>query len=71
MALQDSARAAANAQSLQAARLAVESKVSDMASIPMGEADVQLQADEPNTAAAARRKSRVAFGKNYSGGVQI
>lgn len=71
MALQDSARAAAEAQTLQAARLAAETKAADVAAIPMGEADVQLQVDAPNSAAAARRKRRTAFGQNYSGGVQI
>lgn len=70
-ALQANAKAAADSQAQIAARSKVEDKVSQAAATPLGTADVQLDADQADSVTATAQKRKVAFGRNYSGGVQI
>ncbi len=71
--LQATAKAAADQQSMLAARQAAEQAASDIASTPLDTADVQLDANPTESASATRRNKRAAFGKNYtsSSGVSI
>ena len=69
--LMQNAPATAAQQGQLAARSAAEAKASAAVSQPLDSADVQLQADSPDSAAASRNKRRAAFGRNYSTGVSI
>lgn len=70
-ALAASATAAADSQSQLAARSAAEAKAKDAASSPLATADVQLDANAPDSVTATRAKRKAAYGRNYSGGVSI
>lgn len=70
-ALMQSAKAAADQQAQMAARNAAEDKARDAASAPLASADVQLEVQPSESAAATRRNRKAAFGRNYSGGVSI
>lgn len=69
--LMQNAEATAAQQGQLAARSAAEAKAATAVSQPLGTADVQLQPDSPDSAAAVRNKRRASFGKNYSTGVSI
>ena len=70
-ALQQSAKSAADAQAQVAARSVAEDKASTSAATPLGQADVQLSADQADSVTATSQRRKVAFGRNYSGGVKI
>ena len=70
-ALAASAKASADSQAQIAARSAVEQKAKDAASAPLAAADVQLDANAPDSVTATRAKRKASFGRNYSGGVSI
>lgn len=69
--LQQSAKAAADQQSMLAARNAAEAKAADAAALPLGVAEVQLAKDTGQSATAARRTRRAKYGTGYSTGVSI
>lgn len=69
--LMQNAKAAADQQAMLSARMAVESKVSDQLSQPIGTAEVQIDGDSTDSVTATRRKAKAAFGREYSSGVQI
>lgn len=69
--LMQNAAATASQQSQLASRSAAEAKAATAVSAPLGTADVQLQPDSPDSAAAVRNKRRASFGRNYSTGVSI
>lgn len=70
-ALAASAKAAADSQAQMAARSAAEEKAKDVASAPLAAADVQLDANAPDSVTATRAKRKASYGRNYSGGVSI
>lgn len=70
-ALAASAQAASQGQASLAARSAAEDKAQQAASTPLGQADVQLDADQSDSVTATSGKRKAQFGRNYSGGVQI
>lgn len=71
--LQAAAKAAADQQSMLAARETATQAAADLASTPLGEAEVQLDANPTESAAGQRRTKRAAFGRGYtsSAGVSI
>jgi hypothetical protein len=71
-ALNAGAKAVADNQRLAADRARVEQTASEAANIPMGVADVALDAGATESVGVARRKVRAQFGKgSYSAGVGI
>lgn len=70
-ALAASAKASADSQAQLAARSVAEQKAKDAASTPLAAADVQLDANAPDSVTATRAKRKASFGRNYSGGVSI
>lgn len=70
-ALAAAAKSAAQQQAQMAARSAAEQKAMDSASTPLGDADVQLDDTPGESSTAARARRKVAYGRNYSGGVGI
>lgn len=70
-ALQASAKAAADSQASIASRASAEDKASTAAATPLGQADVQLSADQTDSVTATANRRKVAFGRNYTGGAQI
>lgn len=70
-ALAASAQAASQGQAQLAARSAAEDKAQQAASTPLGQADVQLGADQTDSVTSTTNRRKAQFGQNYGGGVQI
>lgn len=69
--LMNTAKASADQQAMLAARSVATQKAADVASVPVGQAEVQLSADSGESTSAIRARKRASFGKNYSTGVSI
>lgn len=67
----DQARAATDQMASQVARDAAIDKANDLLDVPMETADVQIEAQSTESAAAARRKKRGSFGNDYLSGVTV
>lgn len=70
-ALNDSARAAADAQRMTAERAKVEEAAADIASRPMEVADIALDPVVNESLATSRRRTRAQFGSGRATGVSI
>jgi hypothetical protein len=69
--LMSAAKAAADQQSMLAARRVVENKAADLASTPLATADVQLDQSPTESVTARRAKRKATYGRSYSSGVSI
>lgn len=67
----DQARTIAEQQAQQTARDAAIARAKELSATPMDSADVQLEATGDESAAAAARKKRGQFGRDYMSGVSI
>jgi hypothetical protein len=67
----DQARTIAEQQAASTARDAAIARAKELSSTPMDSADVQLEATSSESAAAATRKKRGQFGRDYMSGVSI
>lgn len=67
----DQARTATEQQAAAIARESAISKANDMLDVPMETADVQVEATGTESAAAASRRKRGQFGRDWYSGVQL
>lgn len=67
----DQARTIAEQQAASTAREAAIARAKELSATPMDSADVQLEATGDTSAAAASRKKRGQFGRDYLSGVAI
>jgi hypothetical protein len=67
----DQARTIAEQQAASTARDAAIARARELSATPMDSADVQLEATSEESAAAASRKKRGSFGRDYLSGVSI